>query len=344
MVAALTEQKEKTALTYKAKNYNGIDLIKFLGAILIFIIHIPPFQGEVSEVGKNINFGLQQFICRLATPFYFVASGFFLFRKMSPNTLDASAAQSYCFKILRLIGIWSVLLFVGTMVHLWYLGAVVISVILLSACIRLRIQFKYMCVLACLLYTIGLLGDSYHGLIQPIISGTVFDYLFKGYQMAFESTRNGVFMGFIFVLMGASFSWYKIDMKPCTAFIGFMVSLLCMLAEVFLLQYNDIPLEYNMYVFMLPATFFLFAFACTVQLKDRPIYKRLRNIGMLIYFSHVCIDRLVSLAVRFVDKYCGTDILQYRFFVSLLSALLIAMLIEWLSHKKKMKWLNWLWS
>lgn len=63
------------------KNYNGIDLIKFLCAFLVFIIHVPPFQGELSAFGESANFWLQHFACRLAVPFYFVSSGFFFLRK-----------------------------------------------------------------------------------------------------------------------------------------------------------------------------------------------------------------------------------------------------------------------
>lgn len=57
MVLVSKEEKHFVPINDK-KNYNGIDLIKFLCAILVFIIHIPPFQGEVSEFAKNVNFGL----------------------------------------------------------------------------------------------------------------------------------------------------------------------------------------------------------------------------------------------------------------------------------------------
>ena len=325
-------------------NYNGIDLVKFLCAFMVFIIHIEPFQGEVSGLALYVNFGLQHYICRLAVPFFFAASGFFLFRKMPLYSLDTEAIKNYCFKILRLIGIWHVLLFAGGTVHLWYLGAMVIAIIILSLCFHYHVRFRYICILACLLYAIGLLGDSYYGIIAPLTDFTTFKYIIKGYQLAFSTTRNGVFMGFPFVLLGAAFSQYKITLKPRTALMGCIVSILCMFAEVFWLKYNDIPVDHNMYICLLPATFFLFSFACSVPLRDHAIYKHLRNVGMLIYFSHSLINWIVSLGASVIEKYCSIYIIQYHFLITLFFTLIFAICVEQLSCKDKFKWLKWLLS
>jgi serine/alanine racemase len=338
----LSREEKHFVPSSDTKNYNGIDLIKFLCAILVFIIHIPPFHGEVSKFAEYVNFGLQHFACRIAVPFYFVSSGFFLFKKMPLYELDKDIIKVYCYKILRLLGVWHVLLFVGGTGHLWYLGATVIAIILLSLCFHFRIKLGYIYVIACVLYLIGLFGDSYYGIIAPFQNIAIFNLLFKGYKLAFYTTRNGVFMGFIFVLMGATFSNRKIILRTRTALIGFVVSMLCLFAEVFLLKYNDIPIEYNMYVFLLPATFFLFSFAISIELKDRPIYKHLRNIGMIVYFSHLLVNKVTSLALSVVEKYCCIAITQYQFVLSLLFTLLFAIFTEWLSHKNRFKWVNWL--
>jgi serine/alanine racemase len=338
----LSREEKHFVPSSDTKNYNGIDLIKFLCAILVFIIHIPPFHGEVSKFAEYVNFGLQHFACRIAVPFYFVSSGFFLFKKMPLYELDKDIIKVYCYKILRLLGVWHVLLFVGGTGHLWYLGATVIAIILLSLCFHFRIKLGYIYVIACVLYLIGLFGDSYYGIIAPLQNIAIFNLLFKGYKLAFYTTRNGVFMGFIFVLMGATFSNRKIILRTRTALIGFVVSMLCLFAEVFLLKYNDIPIEYNMYVFLLPATFFLFSLAASIELKDRFIYRHLRNIGMVIYFSHLLVNKFTLLAASVVDKYCSIGLVRYQFVLSLSFTLLIAIFADWLSHKDKFKWVNWI--
>ena len=132
MMFILSKEQRQLTPIKEQKNYNGIDLVKFLCAIMVFIIHIPPYQGEVSGLAKYVNFGLQHLVCRVAVPFYFISTGFFLFKKMPLYELDKERIKSYCFKMLRLLGTWHVLLFIGGTGHLWYLGATVIAIILLK--------------------------------------------------------------------------------------------------------------------------------------------------------------------------------------------------------------------
>lgn len=330
--------------TSQQKNYNGIDLIKFLCSILVFIIHIPPFQGETSGLAQYINYGLQHYISRLAVPFFFVCSGFFLYRKMSIYDLNTETIKSYCFKILRLMGTWYILLFFGETLHLWYLGATVVAVVFISLCLRYCKSLRAICVLVCILYIFGLLGDTYSGLITPLRNVPFLKKFFDSYILFFGSTRNGLFMGSIFVLMGAVFSHYKVRMKPLTAAIGFSVAMLLLLAEIALLYHYDILAKCNMYVFLVPAVYFLFCFAYTVRLKDRTIYKHLRNIGILIYFSHLFVNEFVSLAISAFDRITGIDAIRYQFLLSLTVTVLLCVGVEWLSCKDRFKWLKWLFA
>ena len=61
------------------KQYNSIDLMKFIAAILIIILHTSPFQ----SYSKIISFGFRNIITIIAVPFFFCASGFLLFKKCS---------------------------------------------------------------------------------------------------------------------------------------------------------------------------------------------------------------------------------------------------------------------
>lgn len=324
------------------QNLNGIDIAKFLCAILVFIIHVPLFHGELSGLLLAITFGLQHYVCRLAVPFYFVCSGYFLYRKMSFHNPDTDRMKNYCFKILRLIGTWNILLFIGWTEHLWYLEATVISVLLLGLFLRFQLKYSRIWLLACLLYLVGLLGDSYYGLAAPLRNIAFFKGLFEGYEFTFGTTRNGVFMGFIFVLLGASLSQREFKIKPFIAALGFAGSMLCLFAEVCVLKYFDIPKSYNMYLFLLPAVYFLFAFACTVRLKDGAIYRHLRSMGMLIYFLHIFVRELVTLALGALEKYGNLDLMRYLFVFTLAFTLLTAAGITQLSCKERFKWLNWL--
>ena len=65
----------------KKTNYNAIDLGKFICAILVVTIHVKPFGANGSEVFTFLNLFLKQYIARIAVPFFFITSGFLLFRK-----------------------------------------------------------------------------------------------------------------------------------------------------------------------------------------------------------------------------------------------------------------------
>jgi serine/alanine racemase len=311
----------------------------------VFLIHIPlltaPIGEELSSIEKHINFWLQQYVCRLAVPFYFVCSGFFLFKKMSGTNVDIARVKNYCFKLFMLLGIWNVLLFIGETGHLWFLGATIVAVALLSILLYYHVKLKWLIVIACGLYTLGLLGDSYFGLIKPFVTQGVAQHIYGIYAFFIQKSRNGFFMGFIFVLMGYVFAQGKIKPKKTTALIGFAVSMICFFVEAFVLKYNDIPEDYNMYISLLPAVFFLFAFVFSLSLKNRPIYVKLRTVSVLVYFLHILINSIVTWGIGLLYGVFEIDIQTMQFFISLPITLATAFGIEWLSRKEKFKWITW---
>lgn len=321
-------------------NHNGIDLVKFICAYLVVSIHIAPFPYHLFGIGTALNFYFQQTLCRLAVPFYFIASGYFLFRKMDVHNPDGERIKDYCFKILRFIGIWSILLVVGHTGHMWYLGATVGAVILLTLCLKQGMRFRTIFLLAALLYCIGLLGDSYYGFLEPLKKFTVIHYIVNVYEYFFISTRNGVFMGFIFLTMGAAFARINITIRISTAILGLIGSLILLAAETYLLTKFSSPKDYNMLISLLPASFFLFHLAKNIQLKDRGIYKKLRVIGVLVFYLHQLIYHCVGLGMDILNRRMHQDFSAYAFIATVLLSTLCGILIEWLSRRKRFGWLK----
>ena len=338
-------------LTQTSRNYNGVDLIKFICAFLVCMIHIPPLPTQTAdEVFLNkdifgmINTLIQGGVCRIAVPFFFVAAGFFLFKKMECYSVDKERIRDYCFKLLRFIGIWSVLLLVGRTDHLWYLGASVVAIIALSLCFYKKLKFRYIAIIACALYLIGLLGDLYYGLLDPARSISVFDYAIKLYEAVFTSTRNGIFMGFIFIFIGALFAYKKIVMPMAAAWVGFFASLVLHVCEVYLTSVASLPRDYNMSVALLPTVFFLFYIALNIELKDRPIYKILRAVGVLVFYMHLIVEWFVSMAFKVLSGALGVDLTPYILITVIAIVLPLALLIERLSQKKTFSWLKYLYA
>ena len=312
--------------------FNSIDVAKFIGAIMIVMIHITPFADERFTI---LNFGLQHYLCRMAVPFYFVTSGFFLFRKMQLDCINYERVKDYCFKILRLYATWMILLLLGGTYQLWYLSSLVAAVIILCILLRYVKNRKTIIILSVFAFTIGLLGDSYYGLIEPLRSIRFFDVSFGTYESILTNTRNGLFFGLLYVLMGVLFSQKRIVMNFKVAVLGFVVSMILMLGEAYLLKTFSQPKNYNMYVFQVPAIFFLFYIVTHIKLSSRPIYKKLRIYGNLIFYLHLFVNYLVVWAIRHIISVSGTDFSAYRFIFVLLLSLALAILIERLSNRFK---------
>ncbi len=325
-------------------SFNGIDLIKFICSILVCIIHIAPFKNVSFLYADFMNFELQHYICRLAVPFYFVTSGFLLFRKIDLYNIEKKRIQNYCFKILRLLGTWTLLLIIGPTKHLWYLGALVVAVAFFSFLLKYNVKPKYIVIISTIFYIIGLLGDSYYGIIEPLKKVKIFNYLISGYKYVFSTTRNGIFMGLIFVIMGAFIAHKKIVINLKTAFIGFILSMILLYVEVSLLQYFSVPKDHNMYICLIPSTFFLFYIASHMKLKKRKIYGKLRVMGMMIYYLHLLVYKIILISFYIIKKYYNYNLFSLSFVSTLIAVILLAYLIEKLSHKNKFKWLKFLYS
>lgn len=59
------------------KEYRALDFSKFVAAFLVAAIHIPPFE----EIAPVFSHEFQQVICRMAVPFFFVCTGYFIGEK-----------------------------------------------------------------------------------------------------------------------------------------------------------------------------------------------------------------------------------------------------------------------
>ena len=340
MMIMLKESANKLPQNYQ---FNGIDIVKFICAIMICIMHVQPFSSDVSGFTK-LNFWIQNFPCRIAVPFYFTASGFLLFRKTDFNNLNTDRIKNYSFKILRLLGTWTFLLFVGGSGQLWYLGALVLAVIILSVFIKKGIPMRWIVLTSVILFLIGLLGDSYYGFIEPLKSLYISKILIVGYETVFTTTRNGVFFGLIFVLIGALFAQKRIVINNIVVIFGFVLSLVMLFFEIYILRHYSHPKDYNILISLLPSSFFLFYLASHIKLKNRPIYGSLRVIGMIIFFTHLFINYFVGLAIEIANNKIGINLTAFQLIITILFTTILAVIIERLSKANRFHWLKYLFS
>ena len=328
------------------KAYPMIDIIKFIGAFFVIIIHINPIFSYNSAPLYYLYMIIQHGIARVAVPFYFVASGFFLFRKVDLEHFDWSIIKTYILKILRLFAVWTILLFPGDTYPLWYMEGLVIAVIFLSILVSKRISLNKIIVLAAFLYTLGLLGDSYHGLLIYLKSNPILKSIITWYDTEYTTTRNGIFMGMPFVLIGLLFAKKRIRIRQSVAVVGLILSMGMVLVEMLTLRRFNLSKDHNMYLFLVPATVFLFSIGINVRLKPGRIYGRLRVAGTLIYYEHLFANRLVIWGLETLWALTGGPFpSSFVFFLmTVVVSASAAFAIEWLSHKERFAFLKWLYA
>ena len=195
-----------------SKNYDAVDVFKFIAALLVVALHTRPFH---PLEGWNYYFSC---LCRIAVPFFFIFSSFIFYKK-------EKRIEDYVKRMLILYGCWFVIespliirnffiipnrpfseelllflrgLFINsTFPASWFITASwqgMLIVFLLSK----KINWKGLFVLGFLCYISSLPGTMYYGLI----SGTSFyKYYWYGYNIIF-CPANSFITAIPFIVIG----------------------------------------------------------------------------------------------------------------------------------------------
>ena len=291
------------------RTFAGIDLMKFLAAILVVAIHTRPFY----DIDYRLGFVVENILTRIAVPFFFISSGYFFADKiLSLPTIEQKRKVliNFLWRITQLYLLWSLIYLpydlyylykdtssirqvfftylrqffvIGSHFHFWYLPALIYSTLLVYFFIELK-RFKTLLIICVLLYLVGILGDSYFGLLSQDT------LLYKNYAFFlhyFTSMRTFVFFGAIFVALGAIIAWYKPHFTQKRLLIYLSVCSLLYFTEVILLEYYHLPREYNMYLFLVPLVAFLFLLLRNQYFTFLQSYsKTFRMLSVGIYCSH----------------------------------------------------------
>lgn len=322
------------------QNYNFIDVVKLVCAALVVAIHVPP----LTSVNWVLNFAVVNFISRIAVPYFFVSSAYFVFKKAynTPDgNLDRSVIFAYVKKILRLYIIWSVIyapfeyrnllelsggatvlqflkyyiikfIFSASYGHLWYLNAVIVAYILLFLMLAADIKPAFIACFSLLMYCIGLCAQSWFGFIEPLRQYPRLWSVLILPGKIFTTSRNGLCEGLLFVVIGRFFAVYDIRMKLKTAVICFAGSFMLFAAEVFTLFRLAWIREYDMFFGIVPTVFFLFYISLNISLPNKKIYRKMRILSALVYFSHMIFVEILML-IPALQAMPGGGLTRYAF-------------------------------
>ena len=198
-------------------NYAGVDYFRIVAALMVIAIHTAPFSG----ISKDFDFLLTYCIGRVAVPFFFMTTGYFVLGSWRTSGQNAGGkVVRFIKKTLFLYAVSIVLylpvnfysgglpesagefirmlIFDGTFYHLWYFPAVVIGCFVLMMLLK-KLPAGTALGITILLYLIGAGGDSYFGITARIpVPEHMYDVIFA----VSSYTRNGIFYAPLFLLMG----------------------------------------------------------------------------------------------------------------------------------------------
>lgn len=340
-----------------SKNYNSIDLFKFIFAILVVMIHTTPLM----DFSETASWFFNNTLCNLAVPFFFIVSGFLLFNKVKRLETQVEkqfAVKKYFVHILKMYLIWTVLwlplkvlgwhtsggiqsaeiidyviafLLKGTTGDaLWYLLALAFSVFIFSVVTKNgETRRKTMLIVSSIVYVIGVLISSYNKLFEGFV-------LVDWYYNFFGSVDNGLFNGLLFFSIGANVAYLSPKIKTKKTAFLFLISFILLIGEtvvVFLLDYN---INGVCELFTLPiASTLLFLTVANLDLhRNENIYKKLRDYSTLIYLSHCYVIRLLKMVFAIV-KISVPNVLL--FIITLVLSLFFAMVVRYFSKEKQIK-------
>lgn len=292
----------------KNKTYAGIDYFRFIAALLIVAIHTSP----LASFSETCDFILTRIIARIAVPFFFMTSGFFLISRYAYNAeklgtfvkkfaliygvtiflyIPINIYNSY-FRMDNLLpNIIKDILFDGTFYHLWYLPASIIGAVI-AWCLVKKFNYPKAFVVASVLYLIGLFGDSYYGIAVKI------SCLNRFYSLVFQITdytRNGVFFAPIFFVFGGYIADSHAQIPFGKSILGFGSSFALMLVEALTLHHYGLQRHDSMYVFLLPTMCFLFH--VLLHFKGKRL-KGMRTTARVIYIIHPMMIVIIRLFAK----------------------------------------------
>lgn len=343
------------------KQYKSLDIAKFICAILIIVIHTAPF-GSYSKI---LTFGFRNIIAVIAVPFFFLTSGFLAFKKI--DSLDGEKRKTYVRQYLKRLVvmylIWTAVYFVfvaikwsregfsvysvleyikdfffeGSYSTIWFLPALFAATLLVYV-LHKKFNYRTIFVIACVIYLFTLGGSSYYGLATKV---PAIKAVYDVYYSFFDSIKNGVCFGMIFVSMGAMVS-EKVEAltEKTTALRAFVPVVLfagLLAVEEFMVAYlnwNDRGVD--TVAMLVPFTYFFVRFLLVWPVKiSESACVAMRKYSILMFLTQ-------RIPLSILDLFFADTIIVQNSMLYFLTVLAATILISFglLKASQKMPWIK----
>lgn len=325
---------------------DAIDLLKFVFSICIISTHAVPLSG-ISELVTLLS---SQSVTRMSNSFFFICAGYFYARRATRKGWTFETMWGFIRRLLILYGAWTVLyipfiilesddgwmfcvkfiykfIFTGSFFHFWYFPSLISSVVLYHY-LQKRFNFLSIFCLGLLLYLFCLAGNSYWKVGRLPVLKDVIDV----WNSLFLTTRNLMMSGFIYVALGAQAFRTPLNLGFRTVSILAFTCAIFMIGESYLLKTYQIAKNYNCFLFMVPAAFFLFEAGLKSSIKLKFDSVLIRNLSIVNYCLHPMLIRIGRLS----------NFLNYHKTILFLCVVACSLVIGFLIIKSKNKYIRYL--
>ncbi len=324
-----------------ASMLKGIDVVKFIMALLVMEIHLQ----ATNVLPSAIREWCIRPLLLIPVPVFFVISSFFLFKKLHTTTSPLSVLIKFLRRIVALYAFWIVawtpyliakkayyftgiegatqfltdVLFGEVFGNSWFFGALIMGSIVVyavSRCLNDKIWWLLPCALFAYLQTVPLLPDS---ATAPVVW---YSHVAHSPYLSFPYSIIWITAGYYLAKPGVM-SWLKVHTAPWWIWTLTIVSI------------SATGLGTVVSVFTLPlavtATFSAFFF--WQPSISATTSKWLRNTSIIIYVLHGGIEKIFRIYLHFEHG-------PLLYLLILAICLTLATLIISLSQKKGFKWLH----
>ena len=338
----------------KKKQYCGLDLLKFIMAVLVAARHmIQVFYPAESRWRVLIG----SWLSNLAVPIFFIIAGFLLFRKIPETNKKSgwSVVGRYVWRIVKMYLIWCVLywpidiynwyhgtatiketikayihsFFVSsTIAQLWYLPALALAVLIVWICYRIGLKIWLLLILTGALFVFGCICDNWYFTERAPMKIQEFVWW---YAPKFVTMRNGLFYGSFYLAVGLWFSRKKRQLP-------FLLSLGLSAAFLFLM-YKEVSVCFNtnMVFSAAPAAIFLTETFMRFQGASLRFFTLLREMSEWVYLSHFYFFYFFSWTTKRNPLPLTEKNIALCIFVPML---FFALLMSLWSHRESGKWIR----
>lgn len=323
------------------KNYDVLDLTKFILSIMIVCIHT---QTLLSILYPWL---------RLAVPLFFTISSFLLFRKINSSVKEEKKIiKNYCFRQMKLYLFWFIVLlpvtcylrsdwllpknsvniygyiyniikhflFGSTFAASWFIAASVVGTLIVYFLSK-KVNTKILFCIFTIIYSFLWFSDFFTTI-------PIFNSFFSTYETYFSSPLSSFPIALIWILIGKIFASNKINLKIKNYkryYFYLIIALVCLFIEYKIFSNTC-------YLFSLPVVILIFKLLLNtnITLKNAKLFRAVSTITYPLHAS-------IAIVVRFILKKLTTNMTLIgviSFIVTLSLCYIICFIILKLEKKK----------